>query len=238
MLYDHDITGCLAETIGDSGLEEDELDGVLGRAESALAELKRRYETGALPALRIAGKRDDLAALGELAGEFRRRFAHVLVLGIGGSSLGGQTVTALADLGFGPRPGAPRLHFMENIDPASFAALFAAIDPAKTGVIAISKSGGTAETVAQLLAVLDWLRQSLGTASVGDRCVALTESRDNPLRRLAVAQKMRLLDHDAGIGGRYSVLSNVGVLPALIAGLDAAALRQGAASVLDETLAA
>jgi glucose-6-phosphate isomerase len=237
MLYDHEIEGCLAETIGDNGLEEDELDGVLGRAESALAELKRRCQTGALPALRIAGKRDDLTALGELADEFRRRFADVLVLGIGGSSLGGQTVTALADLGFGPRPGAPRLHFIENIDPASVAALFAAIDPAKTGVVAISKSGATAETLAQLLAVLDWLRQSLGAAAA-DRCIALTEPRDNPLRRLAVAQKMRLLDHDPGIGGRYSVLSTVGILPALIAGLDAAALRQGAATVLDQTLAA
>jgi glucose-6-phosphate isomerase len=238
MLYDHEIEGCLAETIGDSGLEEDELDGVLGRAESALAELKRRYQTGALPALRIAVKRDDLAALGDLAGEFRRRFADVLVLGTGGPSLGGQTVTALADLGFGPRPGAPRLHFMENIDPVSVAALFAALDPAKTGVIAISKSGGTAETLAQLLAVLDWLRQSLGPAALGDRCVALTEPRDNPLRRLAVAQNMQLLDYDPGIGGRYSVLSTVGALPALIAGLDAAALRQGAAAVLDQTLAA
>jgi glucose-6-phosphate isomerase len=66
----------------------------------------------------------------------------------------------------------------------------------------------------------------------------LTEPRDNPLRRLAVAQNMQLLDHDPGIGGRYSVLSTVGVLPALIAGLDAAALRQGAATVLDQTLAA
>src|SRR6185312_17326302 len=118
------------------------------------------------------------------ADEFRRRFDHVLVLGIGGSSLGGQTLAALADEGFGPRPGAPRLHFMENIDPASFAALFAAIDPAKTGIIVISKSGGTAEPLAQLLISLDWLRQSLGISALGDRLIAVTEPRDNVLRRL------------------------------------------------------
>ncbi|HZB93656.1 MAG TPA: glucose-6-phosphate isomerase [Stellaceae bacterium] len=238
MLYEHDIAGCLAETIGDHGLDEDDLDAALARAAPALAELKRLAASGGLPLLQLPEKRDDLARLGAVADEFRRRFAHVLVLGIGGSSLGGQTVAALADQGFGPRPGAPCLHFMENIDPAGFAALFAALDPAATGVIAISKSGGTAETLAQLLAVLDWLRQSLGPAAPGDRCLALTEPRDNPLRRLAAAHGIRCLDHHPGIGGRYSVLSNVGVLPALIAGLDAAALRQGAATVLEATLAA
>src|SRR6185437_846014 len=110
--------------------------------------------------------------------------------------------------------------------------------PARTGVIAISKSGGTAETLTQLLATVDWLRQALGKADIGDRIVALTEPRDSPLRRLAARRKLRLLDHDPGIGGRYSVLSNVGLLPAMIAGLDAAALREGAAAVLDATLGA
>jgi len=238
MLYDHDIEGCLAETIGETGLESDELEAALARAEPALARLRTRRDDGSLPLLRLPARRDDVGDLNNIAGEFRRRFDHVLVLGIGGSSLGGQTVAALADQGFGPRAGAPRLHFMENIDPASFDALFAAIEPARTGVIAISKSGGTAETLAQVLAVLDWLRQSLGTSDLGDRLVAVTEPGDSPLRRLATAQRGRLFDHDPGIGGRYSVLSNVGVLPALIAGLDAAALRDGAAGVLDATLAA
>jgi glucose-6-phosphate isomerase len=238
MLYTQDISGCLAESVGDRGLRPAELDAALGRAAPALRTLVQRQKDGSLPLLTLPARRDDLAGLGAVAAEFRRRFEQVLVLGIGGSSLGGQTLCALADGGFGPRPGAPRLYFMENIDPASFAALFAAIDPAKTGVIAISKSGGTAEPLTQLMIAIDWLRQGLGTAAIGDRAVAITEPRDNPLRRLAVAQGMRCFDHDPAIGGRYSVLSNVGVLPALIAGLDAAALRAGAATVLDPTLAA
>jgi glucose-6-phosphate isomerase len=147
-------------------------------------------------------------------------------------------VCALGDAGFGPRAGAPRLHFMENIDPQSFAALFASIDPAKTGILAISKSGGTAETLSQLVICLDWLRQSLGTAALGDRIIALTEPGDNPLRRLASAQGARLLEHDPGVGGRFTALSNVAALPGLIAGLDMAALREGAAEVLDAALAA
>jgi glucose-6-phosphate isomerase len=238
MLYRSDISGCLADALGPRGLAAAELDAVLARTGASIATLKRRRDDGSLPLLRLPARRDDLDALAPLAGEFRRRFAHVLVLGIGGSSLGGQTLAALADLGFGPRPGAPRLHFMENIDPASFAALFIAIDPAKTGIIAISKSGGTAETLTQLVICLDWLRQSLGTAALGDRLIVLTEPRDNPLRRLGQTQQARLLDHDPGVGGRFTVLANVAVLPALIAGLDAAALREGAAEVLAATLGA
>lgn len=167
MHYREDISGCLAETVGERGLTASELENALARAAPALVTLKRRRDDGSLPLLRLPGRRDDLDTLAAIAAEFRHRFAHVLVLGIGGSSLGGQTLAALADAGFGPRPGAPRLHFMENIDPASFDALFAAIDPAKTGIIVISKSGGTAEPLAQLLISLDWLRQSqIGRAHV------------------------------------------------------------------------
>jgi len=238
MLYEQDITGCLAETVGKRGLVAAELDAALKSTRATPGKLIRRRDEGRMPLLRLPARRDDLPALDALAQEFRRRFRHVVVLGIGGSSLGGQTLAALADQGFGPRPGAPRLHFMENIDPASFAALFAALDPAETGVIGISKSGGTAEPLTQLVLVLDWLRRGLGTRDIGDRAIAVTEPHDNPLRRLAAAQGMRILDHDPGIDGRYSVLSVTGVLPALIAGLDAAALRDGAAEVLDGTLAA
>ncbi|HEX7968021.1 MAG TPA: glucose-6-phosphate isomerase [Stellaceae bacterium] len=238
MPYRHDIAGCLAETVGPRGVTAGELDAALARAKPSLAMLQRRRDDGSLPLLRLPARRDDLAELAPLADEFRHRFDHVLVLGIGGSSLGGQTLCALADQGLGPRAGAPRLHFMENIDPATFAALFAALDPERTGVVAISKSGGTAETLTQLLVSLDWLRQSLGTSDLGDRLVAITEPRDSPLRRLAKRHEMRILDHDPGVGGRFTVLSNVAVLPALIAGLDPAALRVGAAAVLDATLGA
>src|SRR5690242_10891877 len=168
MTYRQDIAGCFAETVGQRGVTSGELDAMLARAKPALATLNRRRDDGSLPVLRLPAQRDDLAALANVADEFRRRFDHVLVLGIGGSSLGGQTLCALADQGFGPRPGAPRLDFMDNIDPQTFAALFGTLDPARTGFVAISKSGGTAETLTQFVIALDWLRNALGTASVGE----------------------------------------------------------------------
>jgi glucose-6-phosphate isomerase len=236
LIYRHDVAGCLAETVGPRGLTASEFEAALRRTAPALARLRDRYEAGSLPVLKLPERRDDIEAMAAVVDSFRRRLDHVVVLGIGGSSLGGQTLCALADQGYGPRPGAPRLHFMENIDPLSFKGLFATLDPARTGLIAISKSGGTAEPLAQLLLCLDWLRQGRGTGEIADRVLAVTEPRDNPLRRLAATHGLRILDHDPQIGGRYAVLANVGLLPALIAGLDAIALRDGAADALEATL--
>jgi len=226
MHYRHDITGCLAEAVGNRGLTTAELESALERAAPSLAGLAALARAGKTPFLALPSRRDDLKSLKRLAGEFRR-FKDVIVLGTGGSSLGGQALAALAR----PRQG-PRLHFMDNIDPASFKDLFGSLKPAKTGLIAISKSGGTAETLTQFFACLDWL----GPASA-KHAVVISEPGKNPLRLLAASRKLRALDHDPGLGGRFSVLSNVGLLPALIAGLDAAAIREGAAETLSQALA-
>lgn len=237
MNFRHDISGCLAETIGSHGLTPDELAAVLARAVPALASLRQRHKDGSLPLLHLPKRRDDVAALRRVLKEFRAaprtKFRDVIILGTGGSSLGGQTLCALGD----PR-AQPRLHFMDNIDPASFDALFAALDPARSGVVAISKSGGTAETMTQFIICLDWLRRTLPAETLAKHCIAITEPRDNVLRRLATKLGLAILDHDPGVGGRYSVLSNVGLLPAMLAGIDVAALRKGAAAMLGATLGA
>jgi glucose-6-phosphate isomerase len=238
MHYQHDYRTVLADSVGKQGLSDAELAAALAETTPAIAKLRRRHEDGSLPLLRLPAKHDDLPALEALAGELRRGFDHVAVLGIGGSSLGGQTLCALADLGFGPRPGAPRVHFLDNIDPATFVAFFAAVDLRRTAFLVISKSGGTAEPLTQFAVCLDAVRNAVGRADVGAQFVAVTEPTDNLLRQLAQRYGLRTFDHDPHVGGRFSVLSNVGLLPALVAGLDAAKIRDGAASVLDATLAA
>ena len=106
-------------------------------------------------ALELASAHDDLAGLGAVAAEFRRRFEQVPVLGIGGSSLGGQTLARPGGWRLRPAPRRAAALLYGEHRPASFAALFAAIDPGKTGIIAISKSGGTAEPQTQLMIAID-----------------------------------------------------------------------------------
>ena len=238
MLYRHLTANCLESGIGDRGLSRAALEGQLAGAAAALDRLRRIKREGGLPVLDLPRREDDLAACAAAAARLTADCGDVVILGTGGSSLGGRTITALADRGFGPTGGRPRLHFAENVDPDSFEALLGALDLARTGVVVISKSGGTSETVMQLLALLPHLLATLGPATLAERVVAITEPVDNPLRALAQSQGFAIIDHDPGVGGRFSALSVTGVLPAIMAGLDAAALRRGAAAVLDHCLAA
>ncbi len=238
MLYQHLTSNCMAAAIGDRGLGQAALARHLERAGASLDRIRRVKRNGGLPVLDLPARADDLTACAEQARALSAHCRDVVILGTGGSSLGGRTIYALADRGFGPASGGPRLHFAENVDPDSFEALLAALDLASTGVVVISKSGGTAETVMQLLALLPRLTAAVGAEALAGRVVAITEAADNPLRALAQQRGFATIAHDPDIGGRFSALSAVGLLPAMLAGLDAPALRRGAAAVLELCLAA
>ena len=229
--YRHEIDGCFAEAIGPTGLARDQFEAVLGETVAALDQLKAGVPRGAYPFLALAAEREDLAALGDLAGRLSDSFDDILVLATGGSSLGGQALAALAESG-------PRLHFMDNLDPTGLDSVLCRADLARTAFLAVSKSGATAEVLAQCLVALGRVRHVLGEAAIKDRFIVIAEPGDNPLRRLAHRWAVACLDHHPRIGGRYAVLSSVGLLPAMIGGLDAAAVRAGAAAVLDDCLGA
>jgi glucose-6-phosphate isomerase len=232
MFYSHDIESALDDKVK-SGLSPAVLERELERARPALDKIRKWRSDGTLPLLRLPARRDDLEALKPLAERFAG-FEHVVVMGSGGSSLSGKTLVALKDQGFGPMKGRPKIHFMDNVDPATFETMVSRLPLDRTGFLPISKSGGTPETLAAFVTVLG----ALGTMANKDNVIAITEAADNPLRRLATKLGCPILEHDPRIGGRYSALSLVGMLPAMIAGVDGVAVREGAASVLDPVLAA
>ena len=238
MFYRQHIDDCFADRIGVGGLARASLERSLAQAAPALGLLRQWRDNGSLPLLALPHARDDLVAPRRHAERFAKAFDHVMVLGTGGSSLGGQTLAALADQGFGPRRGAPKLWFMDNVDPATFEEFFARVDLHRTGFIAISKSGGTAETLMQLFVVIAKFQEQVGADRLAEHLLIITEAKDNPLRRLGKRVGAPLLDHDPALGGRFSVLSLVGMIPAMVTGLDPLAIRSGAASVLDALLAA
>lgn len=157
-----------------------------------------------------------------------RRFRDVLVVGIGGSSLGAKAVYRALKPVF-PRPGDPSLHFIENIDPPYLDALLAHLAPETTAVIAISKSGGTIETVGQYLCLREWLEKHLGKARARQRQWLITDPAQGWMRALAAREDIPTLPVPPKVGGRYSVLTAVGLLPLAGAGIDVAALLRGAA---------
>lgn len=237
MFYSHVIDDALESKVGKHGLPRAALDRELSKAAKALDRFRQWKADGTLPLLSLPGARDDLALLKPHAARFAK-FEHVIVLGTGGSSLGGQTLVALKDQGFGPLEGRPKLWFMDNVDPSTFTELAARLPLERTGLIVISKSGTTAETLTQFLTLLPEFEATVGKDRLAEHVIAITEPSDNALGRIAARIGCPILDHDPKVGGRFSVLSLVGLLPAMIAGLDVGAVREGAASVLDPVLQA
>ena len=225
-----DLSRCAAIT-GSAAFER-----ALAAAGEGLAGLRRAYADGSLPLLRLPEAQGDLAMIEARAEHHREHADNVVVLGTGGSSLGGQALYALADSGFGPSGDSPRLHFLDNIDPHTFDHLFRSLDLARTDFLVISKSGGTAETLLQCLVCLEALADAVGRENAAPHVTVIAEPGGNPLRRLAESWGFTVIDHDPGIGGRYAALTPVGLLPAVIAGLDPAALREGAHLVLHRSL--
>ncbi len=166
----------------------------------------------------------------------RGRYTDVVLLGIGGSSLGPIALrNALRpplwnQLDAGARDGLPRLHVLDNVDPHTIDAVLSRLDLARALFLVISKSGGTAETMAQYL--IARARLTRAGLPLPDHLCFVTDPQKGALRPIANADGIPALDIPANIGGRFSVLSPVGTLPAALIGIDIRALLDGAAAMV------
>ena len=198
------------------GLESLRASGTVGfvdlPSDEALLDQVERFASGA------RGKHDD-----------------VVILGIGGSALGPIALrTALRPSGWNmldekSRGGYPRLHVLDNVDPQTIDALLGNLRLDRTLFIVTSKSGGTAETMAQFLIVHDRLTRA--SLDVTKQMVFITDPKQGALRPLAEALSVPALDIPSSVGGRFSVLTPVGTLPAALIGIDVRSLLSGAAAM-------
>jgi glucose-6-phosphate isomerase len=248
LLYKQSIAGCLEAAIGQHGLSDIELARWLDRLAPAVARLQDDCRSGRLPHLTIPKETADIAQAEAAYARLAQGARAVIFFGTGGSSLGGQT---LAQLGGWHIPGTasaaqmqrPRTRFYDNLDGHTLAsALHSFDDLGGVRFIVISKSGGTPETLVQALAALGAVRAAGLEKRIPELFLGVTEpaapGKTNGLRTLFEQHGIPCLDHHPGIGGRFSVLTNVGLLPAIARGLDARAVRAGAQAVVDRLMAA
>jgi glucose-6-phosphate isomerase len=238
------IDSALLQNVGQHGVAAEAVEAALARAEGALDWLRARHADGGLPLLNVPETTSDLPDLRDAAVALANRATDIVMLGTGGSSLGGQTLAQLAGYmvpGVGALRAGPRLHFMDNLDPDTFGALLDKLPLHTSRFVSISKSGGTGETLMQTIAVLSALHEASLGPRIPDIFLGLSEpskaGKANGLRDLLGKYKVPMLDHHTGVGGRFSVLTNVGLLPAAMLGLDVAAVRAGAALALKPVLA-
>jgi glucose-6-phosphate isomerase len=207
-------------------------DRAVKQTEDALFHLIEARRTGSMELFSVVEHEDDLADAATIAEALKRNTTEIFVLGTGGSSLGAQ---ALSDLTSDRR--RPHLRFFDNLDPLSFELALSRCDLKTTRFLSISKSGTTPETMMQTLAAADALNRS-GGKNPKEHFAVITEPKKSPLRNFADEIGCPVIDHPVGIGGRYSVLSVVGLLPAMLMGLDAREVREGARATLNHALTA
>ncbi len=220
----------------EGGIEDRELDEVRPRLREAVDELLES-PPGFMRLPKTGEYAEASARLAEeIRGSGATDFIHV---GIGGSALGPMALHRALNhpyhnaLPGGARRG-PRVHFAENTDPATLSAIFDLADPSGTWVNVVTKSGSTAETMAGFLVIRGWLVDSLGSFGYQGRAVATTDPEEGFLKEIADREDLRVLPIPQDVGGRFSVLTPVGLLPAAVTGMDTGALLAGAAQCVDD----
>lgn len=236
-----DVTGLTAHALGDAGITDAQLDALAPRAAAAVEATLARRNAGEVGFLDLPDDRDAARACMDYARDLPPEIDTMVVLGIGGSSLGPRALYSALARPLDPlrarSPGMPRrVLFPDNVDPVTMRAVLEVCDPARTVWNVVTKSGGTAETAAQLLVVEDWLTGKLGAERAARHIVATTDPAKGALRKTAAARGWRTFDIPHSVGGRFSVLSPVGLLPAAVAGLDVVGLLDGARRMRDRAI--
>ncbi|HRJ49069.1 MAG: glucose-6-phosphate isomerase [Phycisphaeraceae bacterium] len=244
-----DYANCLADRVGSHGLDAAMFDPAGQPAmtcRALTASLDKTRGTGwerwrALPHDPV--RSDHLRQVRSAVSACADRFENMVVLGIGGSALGNialqsalnpPTHNLLSGAPGGPRRG-PRMFVIDNVDPEYFAQTLSFCESApggleKTLFNVISKSGETAETAAQFMIVREALRKRLGDRYAGN-IVAATDPAQGTMRRICDQEGIATLPVPDGVGGRFSVLSPVGLFSAAMTGIDVEAMLQGAAEM-------
>src|SRR6185503_18326273 len=229
-----DYTNMMGDVV-DGGIAAADWTSAANAFRNAHAGLGRRRDAGELGFLSLPTDNALHHQSLDFAAKTRGMFDDIIVLGIGGSALGPIALrTALLkpawnSLGAEERGGQPRLHVLDNVDPHTISALLGRLSLERSLFIVTSKSGGTAETMSQYLVIRERLIAS--TKNPADHLVFVTDPQKGALRQIANAEKIPALDIPPAVGGRYSVLTPVGILPAALVGIDTSQLLAGAADI-------
>ncbi|MFO7261204.1 MAG: glucose-6-phosphate isomerase [bacterium] len=229
-----DYNNMMAPRIGERGLPPEALDRAAETFVGVHAEVERRRAAGELAFFELPYEDRLVPQIRAFADGAGQSFDTIVVLGIGGSALGTIALhQALCrpfwnELDGEAREYFPRLYVLDNVDPTTIAPLLDRLDLRRTLFNVVSKSGTTAETMAQFLVVRERLIRELGPDGYRRHLIFTTDPEKGVLRRLAREEDIAALPIPPGVGGRFSVLSAVGLLPAALVGIDIEALLAGA----------
>lgn len=220
------------------GLKEADVLGLQGRIGQILEAIEADRKKGKLPYRDLPYREDLVQGVEAQTAVFKPGCENLVVLGIGGSALGNIALqTALRspvyNLLDSRQRGGPRLFVVDNVDPVQFGTLLDYLDDQldRTVFNVISKSGETAETAAQFLVIRDLLVKRLGEEKARRQIAAVTDAKSGTMRTIVDAEGYAALPVPDGVGGRFSVLSPVGLFSAAMCGINIRELLAGAADM-------
>lgn len=235
MLIKFDFNNMMEASIGAEGISESEIAAVSEKAKSAFEGFERVRGTGWTGWAELPYNQADIVKdILKTAADIREKFEYFVVLGIGGSALGPTAVfNALCHFRHNDLPKEKRgLKFFveDNVDPERMLALLDVIDVEKTMFNVVTKSGATSETMSQYLIISDILKKKLGD-KWSEHIVATTSSEKGNLIKIAKKEGFKTFYIPDGVGGRFSELCPVGLLPAAALGIDITGLLRGAGEI-------
>ncbi|HEX6590252.1 MAG TPA: glucose-6-phosphate isomerase [Longimicrobiales bacterium] len=232
-----DYSNMLSDRLGGRGIPRDRLRAFQDTFARVHADVQEQRASGPLGFFKLPFDVESVARIQALADRVNVN-ENVVVLGIGGSALGTTAVhRALSapywnELNSDAREDYPRLYVLDNVDPRTMGALLRHMEPGRSLFNVISKSGSTAETLAQFLIVREWLENALGDGW-RRHVVITTEEGKGPLRRIATDEGIETLPIPLDVGGRFSVLTAVGLFPLALVGVDIGQLVAGARAMTE-----
>lgn len=221
-----DFNNMLADRVGSAGVNPDEIEELSETLKQTFKGLVDLRKLGQLPFRDLPYQENHLDRITAKANEIRSHSETVLLLGTGGSSLGAACLLdALATSSF---PSKLKLEIVEDLHPLSWKHLKETCSPEKTFMIVVSKSGKTIETLAAFLFFRQWMIDGVGEVGYRKRVIFITDPNQGPLREISKKEKIETFPVPPGVGGRFSVLSTVGLLPAACLGIEVKSLLAGA----------
>ena len=235
--YNNMMQPALATGPQTEGITQQELDALAPKIKAAMQTMAQKHQNGGMDWRNLPGNQADIVAdIHAYVNEMKPRINAFVVLGIGGSALGPSAVQAALNHPHynelpGVRNGHPRLYVVDNVDPERLPALFDVLDLSQTLFNVVSKSGSTSETMSQFMIIKEVLENALGKDAARAHIVCTTDHKNGNLIKIAQEEGYKTFYIPSGVGGRFSELTPVGLLPAAFCGIDIAQLLAGAADM-------
>ena len=233
-----DYNNMMRETLGAQGIDEADIKALETKISGAIKAMAQKKESGKMDWRLLPNNQADVVKdICAFAEEQKSKTEAVVVLGIGGSALGPMAVQQALnhayynELDKAARKGYPKLYVVDNVDPERLVYLYDILNLEKTLFIVISKSGSTSETMSQFMIIKEKLEKELGVVVAKERIVCVTDQSSGNLIVIAKQEGYKTFIIPSGVGGRFSELCPVGLLPAALCGIDIAGLLEGAAKL-------